>query len=249
MSTIVENHKKLERNVTLLGLFAFIVVAIGGVVEIAPLFWIDNTIEKVRGVRPYTPLEQAGRDIYVREGCYACHSQMIRPFRDEVERYGHYSLAAESMYDHPFQWGSKRTGPDLARVGGRYSDEWHVQHLKDPRAVVPESIMPPYAFLADRDLAPGDQAAQLLALARVGVPYSAADLAKADADLMAQADPEADTADLLARYPKAQARDFDGDPGRLTEMDALVAYLQVLGTLVDVNAAAAQEELAREKGR
>ncbi|MEJ5977365.1 cytochrome-c oxidase, cbb3-type subunit II [Novosphingobium sp. PS1R-30] len=249
MSSIVENHKKLERNVTLLGLFAFIVVAIGGVVEIAPLFWIDNTIEKVKGVRPYTPLEQAGRDIYVREGCYACHSQMIRPFRDEVERYGHYSLAAESMYDHPFQWGSKRTGPDLARVGGRYSDEWHVQHLKDPRAVVPESIMPPYAFLADRDLAPGDQTAQLLALARVGVPYSAADLAKADADLMAQADPEADTADLLARYPKAQARDFDGDPGRLTEMDALVAYLQVLGTLVDVNAAAAQEELAREKGR
>ncbi|MCW1428984.1 cytochrome-c oxidase, cbb3-type subunit II [Novosphingobium sp. JCM 18896] len=249
MSTIVQNHKKLERNVSLLGLFAFVVVAIGGIVEIAPLFWIDNTIEQVKGVRPYTPLEQAGRDIYVREGCYVCHSQMIRPFRDEVERYGHYSLAAESMYDHPFQWGSKRTGPDLARVGGRYSDEWHVQHLKDPRAVVPESIMPPYAFLAERELNPGDMTAQLTALYRVGVPYTRADLAKANDDLKVQADPEADTADLLKRYPKAQARDFDGDPSRLTEMDALVAYLQVLGTMVDVNAAAAQEELAREKGR
>lgn len=249
MSTIVQNHKKLERNVTLLGVFAFVVVAIGGIVEIAPLFWIDNTIEKVSGVRPYTPLEQAGRNIYVREGCYACHSQMIRPFRDEVERYGHYSLAAESMYDHPFQWGSKRTGPDLARVGGRYSDEWHVQHMKDPRSVVPESIMPPYAFLADRDLKTGDVTAELTALSRVGVPYSQADLAKAEDDLKAQADPEADVADLLRRYPKAQARDFDGDPSRLTEMDALVAYLQVLGTLVDVNAAAAQEELAKEKGR
>lgn len=249
MSTIVQNHKKLERNVTLLGVFAFVVVAIGGIVEIAPLFWIDNTIEKVSGVRPYTPLEQAGRNIYVREGCYACHSQMIRPFRDEVERYGHYSLAAESMYDHPFQWGSKRTGPDLARVGGRYSDEWHVQHLKDPRAVVPESIMPPYAFLAERELKTGDMTAELTALSRVGVPYSQADLAKAEDDLRAQADPEADVADLLRRYPKAQARDFDGDPSRLTEMDALVAYLQVLGTMVDVNAAAAQEELAKEKGR
>jgi len=248
-SKVIENHKKLERNVSLLGFFAFVVVAIGGVVEIAPLFWIDNTIEKVKGMRPYTPLEQAGRDIYVREGCYTCHSQMIRPFRDEVERYGHYSLAAESMYDHPFQWGSKRTGPDLARVGGRYSDEWHVQHLRDPRSVVPESIMPPYAFLAERDLHLGDQTARLTALYRVGVPYTKTDLEKADEDLKVQADPEADSADLIKRYPKAQARDFDGDPARLTEMDALVAYLQVLGTMVDVNAAAAQEELAREKGR
>jgi cytochrome c oxidase cbb3-type subunit 2 len=248
-SPVLEGHKKLERNVTLLALFAFVVVAIGGIVEIAPLFWIDNTIEKVKGMRPYTPLEQAGRDIYVREGCYTCHSQMIRPFRDEVERYGHYSLAAESMYDHPFQWGSKRTGPDLARVGGRYSDEWHVQHLKDPRSVVPESVMPPYAFLADRDLDLGNQKATLTALSRVGVPYTKADLAKADEDLKSQADPDADNADLLKRYPKAQARDFDGDPKRLTEMDALVAYLQVLGTMVDVNAAAAQEDLAKEKGR
>jgi len=193
-------------------------------------------------VRPYTPLELAGRDIYIREGCYNCHSQMIRPFRDETERYGHYSLAAESMYDHPFQWGSKRTGPDLARVGMRYSDEWHVQHLKDPRAVVPESIMPGYAFLADRDLDFTNAAAHLKTLSDVGVPYSKAMIDSADADLKAQADPDADTADLLKRYPKAQVRDFDGDPKRLTEMDALVTYLQMLGTLVDFDSAAAQEQ-------
>ena len=242
-------HKKLEKNVALLGIFAFAVVTVGGIVEIAPLFWIDNTIEKVEGMRPYTPLEQAGRDIYVREGCYVCHSQMIRPFRDEVERYGHYSLAAESMYDHPFQWGSKRTGPDLARVGLKYSDEWHVQHLKDPRAVVPESVMPPYAFLAERELNPGDMSAKLTALNRVGVPYTATDIKKANEDLKAQADPMADAADLQKRYPKSQVRDFDGQPDKLTEMDALIAYLQVLGTMVDVNAPAAQEDLAKEKGR
>jgi cytochrome c oxidase cbb3-type subunit 2 len=236
--SFAQQHKKLERNVTLLGIGAFIAVAIGGLVEIAPLFWIDNTIEKVEGMRPYTPLELAGRNVYIREGCYNCHSQMIRPFRDEVERYGHYSLAAESMYDHPFQWGSKRTGPDLARVGKRYSDEWHVQHLIDPRSVVPESIMPPYAFLAGRALNAGDMTAHLKAQRAVGVPYSDEDLAKANADLLAQADPEADTTDLLKRYPKAQARDFDGDPAKLTEMDALVAYLQMLGTLVDFDSAA-----------
>ncbi|MDZ4276011.1 MAG: cytochrome-c oxidase, cbb3-type subunit II [Erythrobacter sp.] len=244
-----EGHKRLEKNVTLLAAATFVVVAIGGIVEIAPLFWIDNTIEKVEGMRPYTPLEQAGRDIYIREGCYLCHSQMIRPFRDEVERYGHYSLAAESMYDHPFQWGSKRTGPDLARVGGRYSDEWHVQHLKAPRSVVPESIMPNYSFLAETALKVPDPAANLTALRRVGVPYSDTDIAQAKADLMAQANPDADAGDLAERYPKAQIRDFDGDPTRVTEMDALVAYLQMLGTLVDVNSAAAQEELAEEKGR
>lgn len=244
-----EQHKKLERNVTLLGVGAFIAVAIGGAVEIAPLFWVDNTIEEVEGMRPYTPLEQAGRDIYVREGCYTCHSQMIRPFRDEVERYGHYSLAAESMYDHPFQWGSKRTGPDLARVGGRYSDEWHVQHLKDPRSVVPESVMPTYAFLAEADLETGRADAKLSALRKVGVPYTDADIEAANQDLRAQANPNLSAGDLADRYPKAQLRDFDGNPSRLTEMDALVAYLQVLGTLVDVNSAAAQEELANEKGR
>lgn len=247
--SFTEQHKKLERNITLLGVGAFIAVAIGGIVEIAPLFWIDNTIEKVDGMRPYTPLEQAGRDIYIREGCYTCHSQMIRPFRDEVERYGHYSLAAESMYDHPFQWGSKRTGPDLARVGGRYSDEWHVQHLKDPRAVVPESIMPTYAFLAETDVKTSDAPERLKALSAVGVPYSKADIAKATDDMHGQADPNADPGDLAARYPKAQIRDFDGNPARLTEMDALVAYLQMLGTLVDVNSAAAQEKLAEETGR
>jgi cytochrome c oxidase cbb3-type subunit 2 len=235
------DHKKIERNVTLLAVLSFIVVAIGGIVEIAPLFWIDSTVERVQGVRPYTPLEQAGRNIYVREGCYSCHSQMIRPFRDEVERYGHYSLAAESMYDHPFQWGSKRTGPDLARVGGRYSDEWHVQHMIDPRAVVPESIMPPYAFLAERPIETAGFDRHLRALRRVGVPYSDEAIANAEADLRAQADPNADTRDLVRRYPRAQARDYDGDPSRLTEMDALVAYLQMLGTLVDFNAAAPRE--------
>ena len=244
-----EGHKKLERNVTLLAAATLLTVAVGGIVEIAPLFWIDNTIEKVEGMRPYTPLEQAGRDIYIREGCYVCHSQMIRPFRDEVERYGHYSLAAESMYDHPFQWGSKRTGPDLARVGGRYSDAWHVQHLKAPRSVVPESIMPSYAFLAEAELKVADPAANLTALRRVGVPYTDADIEKAGADLIAQADPNADAGDLATRYPKAQIRDYDGDPTRVTEMDALVAYLQMLGTLVDVDSAAAQEALTKEKSR
>lgn len=248
-SGVLGGHKKLERNVTLLGIFAFLAVIVGGIVEIAPLFWIDNTIEKVKGMRPYTPLEQAGRDIYVREGCHVCHSQMIRPFRDEVERYGHYSLAAESMYDHPFQWGSKRTGPDLARVGGRYSDEWHVQHLKDPQSVVPESVMPSYGFLAENDLSRTDMPATLTALYRVGVPYTAKDIEQANADLALQASADGDAKALQARYPKAQVRDFDGDPSRLTEMDALVAYLQMLGTLVDVNSAAAQEDLAREKGR
>lgn len=236
------NHGRIERNVTLLAVLAFLAVTVGGIVEIAPLFWIDSTIEKVEGVRPYTPLELAGRDIYVREGCYSCHSQMVRPFRDEVERYGHYSLAAESMYDHPFQWGSKRTGPDLARVGGRYSDEWHVQHMKDPRAVVPESIMPAYAFLGERDLDKKDMSKHLAALARTGVPYDKAAIAAANEDLRAQADPNADAAALQKRYPKSQVRDFDGDPSRLTEMDALVAYLQMLGTLIDFKAAAPQEQ-------
>lgn len=241
MASRTFSHKRIERNVTLLAALSLVTVAIGGIVEIAPLFWIDSTIEKVEGVRPYTPLELAGRDIYVREGCYGCHSQMIRPFRDEVERYGHYSLAAESMYDHPFQWGSKRTGPDLARVGGRYSDEWHVQHLKDPRAVVPESIMPGYAFLADRPLNPTAAAAALRAQRAVGVPYDDQAIDNAAADMRAQADPNADAAAIQRRYPRAQVRDFDGDPARLTEMDALVAYLQMLGTLVDFRAAEPQE--------
>jgi cytochrome c oxidase cbb3-type subunit 2 len=208
-------------------------VCIGGIVEIAPLFYFQNTIEKVDGMRPYTPLELAGRDIYVREGCYVCHSQMIRPFRDEVERYGHYSLAAESMYDHPFQWGSKRTGPDLARVGDRYSSTWHVEHLVDPRALVPESIMPGYGFLLNATLDPSTIAGHLKANAVVGVPYTDEMVASAAHDLSVQANPTLDPGDFAARYPKARIEDFDGDPGRVTEMDALVAYLQMLGTLVD----------------
>jgi len=236
------DHGKLERNVTLLAIGAFITVAIGGIVEIAPLFYIDSTIEEVEGVRPYTPLELAGRNIYIREGCYTCHSQMIRPFRDEVERYGHYSLAAESMYDHPFQWGSKRTGPDLARVGERYSDEWHVQHLTDPRSVVPESIMPPYAFLATRELDFENIGGDLRALSSLGVPYDETMIENAAADFAAQVDVFGDASGLHERYGDVQIRDFDGNPARLTEMDALIAYLQMLGTLVDFEAAAAQEE-------
>ena len=240
--TSMFSHKKLERNVTLLGLCALGAVAIGGIVEIAPLFWIDSTVEKVEGMRPYTPLELTGRNVYIREGCYLCHSQMVRPFRDEVERYGPYSLAAESMYDHPFQWGSKRTGPDLARVGGRYSDEWHRAHLKNPRSVVPESIMPPYAFLAEREVKVGDMSDHLTALSRVGVPYTDEAIKEADADLIAQADPNANSDALTTRYPKAQARDYDGDPTKVTEMDAVVAYLQMLGTLVDHQKAKAYEQ-------
>ncbi|WMS44119.1 cytochrome-c oxidase, cbb3-type subunit II [Acuticoccus sp. MNP-M23] len=227
------DHGRLERNITLLLIMTFIVVAIGGIVEIAPLYYVNNTIEKVDGMRPYTPLELAGRNVYVREGCYLCHSQMIRPFRDEVERYGHYSLAAESMYDHPFQWGSKRTGPDLARVGGRYSDAWHWQHLTDPRSVVPESIMPKYGFLRDRKVDPSVIQADLATNRMVRVPYTEAMIENAAADMLAQAG-DGDPAGLIERYgDRVNARDFDNNPGETTEMDALIAYLQMLGTLVD----------------
>jgi len=230
-----KHHGKLERHSLLLVIGILVVVSIGGLVEIAPLFWLQSTIEKVQGVRPYTPLEMAGRDIYIREGCYLCHSQMIRPLRDEVERYGHYSLAAESMYDHPFQWGSKRTGPDLARVGGKYSDSWHTDHLTNPRSVVPESVMPPYAFLAKKDLRLVDIQRKMQALRTVGVPYSQEEIDKALVDLAAQADPfSTDAVALRERYGKKVVnRDFDGDPSRVTEMDALIAYLQMLGTMVD----------------
>jgi cytochrome c oxidase cbb3-type subunit II len=230
---LMDKHAILERNATLLLVGSLLVVTVGGIVEIAPLFYLENTIEKVDGMRPYSPLELAGRNIYIREGCYVCHSQMIRPFRDEVERYGHYSLAAESMFDHPFQWGSKRTGPDLARVGDRYSNEWHVQHLIEPRSVVPETVMPSYGFLIDRPLDVKGFATHLSANATVGVPYTEEMIANAEADLMAQADPNADTTDVETRYPKAKVGDFDGNPHALSEMDALVAYLQVLGTMVD----------------
>jgi cytochrome c oxidase cbb3-type subunit II len=230
--SFLDKHKAIETHATLLLVLSFLVVTIGGLVQIVPLFYIENTIEKVEGVRPYTPLELAGRDIYIREGCYNCHSQMIRPMRDEVERYGHYSLAAESMYDHPFQWGSKRTGPDLARVGGRYSDSWHVDHLMDPQSVVPESVMPKYAFIAD-NVVDGEHIADIMKVHRiVGVPYSDAQIDAAQADFAAQADPNADTAGLVDRYGKVTVSNFDGTPD-VTEMDALIAYLQVLGTMVD----------------
>ena len=228
-------HKTLfEKNSLVLTVGILVTVSIGGIVEIAPLFYLDSTIEEVEGMRPYTPLEQAGRDIYIREGCYNCHSQMIRPLRDKVERYGHYSLAAESMYDHPFQWGSKRTGPDLARVGGKYSDEWHRDHLIDPQSVVPESIMPDYPFLAASELDFDHIASNLRALRVVGVPYSDAMIEAAVSDVTTQLDPFAmDYDGFQERYPGALMRDFDGDPSRVTEMDALIAYLQVLGTMVD----------------
>ncbi len=229
---MLSRHAIIEKNIVLLAILTVITVSIGGLVQIVPLFTIETTIERVEGMRPYSPLELLGRNIYIREGCYLCHSQQIRPFKDEVERYGHYSLAAESMYDHPFQWGSKRTGPDLARVGGKYSNEWHALHLADPRAVVPESIMPGYAFLADKALAYANIAEHLKANRAVGVPYSDEMIANARADLEAQENPDADFDALLKRYPKAVVADFDGNPGKVTEMDALIAYLQMLGTLV-----------------
>jgi len=228
-------HKKvLEQNSLLLTVGIIGVVSIGGLVEITPLFYLDETIEEVEGVRPYAPLALMGRDIYVREGCYTCHSQMIRPLRDEVERYGHYSLAAESMYDRPFQWGSKRTGPDLARVGGKYSDEWHRDHMRDPRSVVPGSIMPPYAFLErtplELDAIPG----RMRALQRLGVPYTDEMIDAAIDDVRTQVDPFASGYDaFLARYPGAPVRNFDGNEQVITELDAVIAYLQVLGTMVD----------------
>jgi cytochrome c oxidase cbb3-type subunit II len=227
-------HAIFEKNSIILigGILA--VIAIGGLVEITPLFYLKSTIEAVDGVRPYTPLELAGRNIYIREGCYLCHSQMIRPLRDEIERYGHYSLAAESMYDHPFQWGSKRTGPDLARVGGKYSDDWHVRHLTDPRSIVPQSIMPGYPTLAATEVEAGYIADHLRANRDVGVPYTDEQIANAEADLKAQVDPDnADVDAFQKRYPKAVVRNFDGKPGNPTELDALIAYLQMLGTLVD----------------
>jgi len=231
---IFKHHGKLERHSMFLLISILVVVAIGGLVEIVPLFYLESTIEKVDGMRPYTPLELEGRDIYIREGCYLCHSQMIRPLRDEVERYGHYSLAAESMYDHPFQWGSKRNGPDLARVGGKYSDAWHRDHLINPRSLVPESIMPPYKFLAETDLDYRDIKDKLRAMRTVGVPYTDAEVTSAEDDLKAQADPNQSATGLTAHYgKKLNIRDFDGDPIRITEMDALIAYLQMEGTLVD----------------
>ncbi|MGB4829207.1 MAG: cytochrome-c oxidase, cbb3-type subunit II [Paracoccaceae bacterium] len=238
--SFLDKHKAIETHATLLMVLAFLVVTIGGLVQIVPLFYLQNVIEDVKGMRPYTPLELAGRDIYIREGCYVCHSQMIRPMRDEVERYGHYSLAAESKYDHPFQWGSKRTGPDLARVGGRYSDEWHQDHFTRAKSVVPESVMPPYGFLFNAVI-DGKYIQDIVKTHRmVGVPYTDDMVENAQADFAAQADPNADSAGLQERYgakafekgKDVNVRNFDGQP-QLTEADALIAYIQVLGTMVD----------------
>jgi len=238
----LKHHGKIERHATLLMVLSLVVVTVGGIVEIAPLFWLQNTIEKVQGVRPYSPLELAGRQIYVREGCYVCHSQMIRPMRDEVERYGHYSLAAESMYDHPFQWGSKRTGPDLARVGGRYSDDWHVQHFRDPRAMVPESVMPAYPWLEETELDYEHIADDLRTNVVIGVPYTEEQIRKAVRHVEAQVDPDHELADEVREmYPKAQVRNFDGRP-EITELDAMIAYMQMLGTLVDFSTYEAEAE-------
>jgi len=230
---LLDKHGAIERHATLLLVLSFLVVSIGGIVQIVPLFYLDNTIEKVEGMRPYSPLEIAGREIYRREGCYVCHSQMVRPMRDEVERYSHYSLAAESMYDHPFQWGSKRTGPDLARVGGRYSDDWHVQHMIKPQSVVPESIMPSYGYMMNRELDRSDaeKVKDIMGVYRMlGHPYTDEMMDAAVDDFFAQVDPWGDP--VADRYPGAQQRNFDGQEA-VTEMDAMIAYLQMLGTLVD----------------
>ena len=239
-------HRKLERSTTGFMLAIIAAASVGGIVEIAPLFTIDDTVEKVADMRLYTPLELAGRDIYVREGCYACHSQMIRTLRDDVERYGPYSLAVESQYDHPMLWGSKRTGPDLARIGGKYSDVWHVAHLINPRDVVPESNMPSYRFLATTPLALGDLPLKLRAQRDVGVPYTDEMIANAASDAYGQAVPDSDqSSGVTERYGEAtQVSAFDGVTTNLTEMDALVAYLQVLGQLTKAayqNPAASEE--------
>lgn len=240
---MLNRHKKLEKNSILLLVFSLVAISIGGLVEIVPLFRIETTIEKVSGVRPLTPLELTGQQIYIRENCSSCHSQQIRPLRDEVERYGHYSLAAESMYDHPFLWGSKRIGPDLARVGGKYSDEWHTAHLKRPRDVVPESIMPSYRFMLNQGASVLDIQKLMKSYRTVGVPYTDAMIENAYNDAMAQAHAEADATGLNERYgAKVNIRDFDGQKNTVSEMDALVAYLQSLGTLADIKDYQLQEE-------
>jgi cytochrome c oxidase cbb3-type subunit 2 len=194
-------HDKIERNVGLMIILVILVVAVGGLVEIVPLFFQRSTTEPVAGLKPYSALQLAGRDVYIREGCYNCHSQMIRPFRAETERYGHYSVAGEFVYDHPFQWGSKRTGPDLHRVGGKFSDDWHRLHLRQPRDLVPESNMPAYTWLQNAKLDADGVAPKMRALRSVGVPYTDDEISKA------------------AEAVKGK-----------TEEDALIAYLQVLGT-------------------
>lgn len=230
---MLKHHGKLERNSILMVIGIILVVLIGGIVEIIPLFRMETVIEPVKGVRPYTPLELAGFNVYKREGCYLCHSQQIRPLRDEVARYGHYSLAAESMYDRPFQWGSKRTGPDLARVGGKYSDDWHARHLIEPRDMVPESIMPSYGFLKNHEADLKRAQTEMKLMTVLGVPYTDDMIKEAVNDGLAQARTDTDVDAFTSKYPKANVRDFDGNPHVVSDMDALIAYLQVLGTMVD----------------
>lgn len=240
---MLEKHKKLEKNSILLLVFTLLAISVGGIVEVVPLFRIETTIEKVSGVRPLTPLELTGQQIYIRENCSACHSQQIRPLRDEVERYGHYSLAAESMYDHPFLWGSKRTGPDLARVGGKYSNEWHTAHLKRPRDVVPESIMPAYGFMMNESANFLELQKLMKAYRAVGVPYTDEMIENAYNDAMAQAHADGDPAGLNKRYgKKVNIHDFDGQKNFVSETDALIAYLQTLGTLADIKDYQLQQE-------
>ncbi len=228
-------HYKLEKSTIGLVLAIIGVASIGGLVEIAPLFTIDETVEHAPDMRVYTPLELAGRNIYIREGCYACHSQMIRTLRDEVERYGPYSLAVESQYDHPMLWGSKRTGPDLARIGGKYSNDWHAAHLINPRDVVPESNMPRYGWLATTGLRMDDLGEHLSAMRAVGVPYTDEQIANAPSDAYGQANPDSDAArGVIENYGGAtNIALFDGNPTWVTELDALIAYLQVLGRLTE----------------
>ena len=249
---MLKHHSKIEKNSILLLILTVILISIGGLIEIAPLFRIETTIEKVEGMRPYTPLELVGSKIYKREGCYGCHSQQIRVLRDEVERYGHYSLAAESMYDYPFQWGSKRTGPDLARVGNKYSDEWHAKHLTNPRSVVPESIMPGYKFLLERDADISAINQDMEVLRKIGVPYSDEMIQNAVSDAVLQASSDRETAGIQSRYgKKINIRDFDGNANKVSEMDALISYLQMLGTLVDFSKyepAINQNDISNKRG-
>lgn len=235
-------HDRVERNIGLMLVLTMIAISVGGMVEVLPLFFLKDTVETVKTadgkdmVRPYSPLEQVGRDIYIREGCYLCHSQMIRPFRDEALRYGHYSLAAESKYDHPFQWGSKRTGPDLARVGGKYSNDWQVQHLTAPRSMVPESVMPNYPWLMRNKLDYSDIKDKMRALRTTGVPYS-----NSQGEYKRNIDQFGEDVAKTLHIPdaektlvaQAQLGNYDNNKDDITEMDALVAYLQVLGTMVD----------------